>query len=90
MRNFCVSSREISDACSAGECADTSSACCACRVPSCRASFLSAWSASCRCRSRACCRVERESFMRATAILSGPMLKFWIVWWMSWLGGLFC
>lgn len=25
--------------------------------------------------------------MRATAILSGPMLKFWMVWWMSWVGG---
>lgn len=25
--------------------------------------------------------------MRATATLSGPMLKFWIVWWMSWVGG---
>lgn len=24
--------------------------------------------------------------MRATATLSGPMLKFWIVWWMSWVG----
>lgn len=27
--------------------------------------------------------------MRATATLSGPMLKFWMVWWMSWVGANF-
>ena len=34
-------------------------------------------------RSRACWRVERDSLIRPMAILSGWMLKFPIVWWMS-------
>ena len=34
-------------------------------------------------RSRACWRVDNDSLMRATASLSGPMLKLPIVWWMS-------
>ncbi len=35
-------------------------------------------------RSRACCRVESDSFIRETASLSGVMLKLPIVWCISW------
>ncbi len=40
-------------------------------------------SASLILSSRAWLNVERESVMREQAVLSGAMLKLWIVWWMS-------
>ena len=45
--------------------------------------LLSELSASRTRKSRACWSVDRDSLMRATASLSGVMLKFPIVWWMS-------
>jgi hypothetical protein len=48
-----------------------------------RVVLFSALSASRTRNSRACWRVERDSLMRDTASLSGVMLKFPIVWWMS-------
>lgn len=45
--------------------------------------LFSALSASRTRRSRACWRVLRDSLMRATASLSGVILKLPIVWWMS-------
>ena len=79
MRNFCVSSRAISLACAVDECVDVSSACCDWRVERWRESFFREDSASRRRRSRACCRVESDSETRATASLSGAMLKLEIV-----------
>jgi hypothetical protein len=79
MRNFCVSSRAISDACCVDECEDVTSACCEASVLSVRASLRSEVSASRRRRSRACCSVERDSLIRETADLSGAMLKLEIV-----------
>lgn len=47
--------------------------------------LFNALSASRTRRSRACWRVESDSFTRATACLSGWMLKFSTVWRMSWI-----
>jgi hypothetical protein len=46
--------------------------------------LFNALSASRTRRSRACWRVDRDSFIRETASLSGVMLKLPMVWWMSW------
>lgn len=48
-----------------------------------RVVLFNALSASRTRSSRACCKVERDSLIRDTASLSGVMLKFPIVWWMS-------
>jgi len=48
-----------------------------------RVQLFNALSASRIRSSRACWRVERDSLMRSTAFLSGSILKFPIVWWMS-------
>lgn len=45
--------------------------------------LFNALSASRIRRSRACCNVDRDSLIRDTASLSGWMLKFPTVWWMS-------
>ena len=51
-----------------------------CSVPTLGYKLFNALSDSRTRRSRACWRVERDSFMRATASLSGVMLKLPIVW----------
>lgn len=45
-----------------------------------RASFLRLVSDSRNRRSRACWRVDKDSATRETACRSGAMLKFWVVW----------
>ena len=57
-----------------------SSVCCDERVESVRESLRREDSASRARRSRACWRVERDSEMRATAALSGRILKLEVVW----------
>lgn len=71
------------EACAVDECEATRSSWCEVCVVSVRESFLRVFSASRTRRSRACWRVERDSVMRATASLSGAMLKLLTVWWMS-------
>ena len=83
IRNFCVSSSTIFSACFAESCAAEASSCCAFKECRFLESFRRADSTSLIRSSRDCCRFERESFMRVTACLSGWMLKFPIVWWMS-------
>lgn len=46
--------------------------------------LFKAFSASLSRSSRACWRVEMDSLTRATATLSGWMLKLFMVWLMSW------
>jgi hypothetical protein len=83
--NFLVSSSTISAACFAPpSCATTVSLCCDWRVLSWRVSLRSAVSASRRRRERDSSSVLREEEMRDRAALSGAMLKFVIVWAMSW------
>lgn len=68
------------EAWSADEWEVTRSSCRDVWVASWRDSFLSDDSASRTRRSRACWSVARDSVTRATAVLSGAMLKFSIVW----------
>ena len=83
--NFLVSSSTISAACFAPpSCATTVSLCCDWRVLSWRVSLRSAVSASRRRRERDSSSVLREEEIRDKAALSGAMLKFVIVWAMSW------
>lgn len=100
MRNFCVSSVAISEAWAAEEWEEIVSRWWLFRVVKVLESstlfstktsenekvdlLLSALSDSRILRSRACCSVESDSLMRETASLSGVMLKFPIVWWISW------
>lgn len=49
----------------------------------CRDVLFNALSASRTLNSRACWSVESDSLIRETASLSGWMLKFPMVWWMS-------
>jgi hypothetical protein len=74
----------MSDACCVEECEDVISVCCDESVLRVRASLRSEVSASRRRRSRACCRVERDSERREMAVLSGAMLKLEMVWRISW------
>lgn len=83
VRNLRVSRRAILEAWSVDECDATRSSWREVCVASWRESFLSDDSASRTRRSRACWSVERDSVTRDTASLSGAMLKFSIVWWMS-------
>lgn len=83
IRNFLVSNSTISAACLPESCTATASSCWLDRELRCRESLRRADSASRMRRSRDCWRVESESLMRVTACLSGWMLKFPIVWWMS-------
>lgn len=68
------------EACSAEECEEVTSWCCDWSVFKVRASFLRLVSDSRRRRSRACCKVDKDSATRETAFRSGSMLKFWVVW----------
>lgn len=84
MRNFFVSNSTISAACLPESCTATASSCCVDREFRWRESLRNEDSASRMRSSRACSRAASESLIRVTACLSGWMLKFPIVWWMSW------